>query len=392
MPNTIETATQSLYLFSQQELTQKTKDKVSKFQEFVRSNPSDPTYQLLLECLQQYQNNLKEWHPHYDFDLWDKAEIHFGQLWPQLRKVLHLAIEYGLYKEVKELFFEIRHLLQATGLTQDRIYLASWLRRLASERCDFGTMYLAISSLVWSYTSSGCHHDLDKASELWECLSSFLAEMSDPQKNSQVRNNLIERLGKSLYAELIIDIYENGARLSVRRKNFDDVTHYVKTGKEEISFLAQMEFISPRLKERFDIAFSYHEGVASYIKGEYSKSQEIFDDIIYRSRLIGWNRVVKGAKSWLATLAMQCNEYDICEEILAEILENESIQTNKRDGICHLIKAQLSDKRGKIGEKKASEKEAIKIFERLLELDINSQGSCSLNSIGLLSSFHVQLS
>lgn len=331
--------------------------------------------------LQKYFICLQEWSCRYDFQLWDKVENHFNSLWPELNQALHLGIEYGLYEEVKNLFFEMRNLLQWTGRIKDRIYFAAWLKREAEQRQDAGTRYLAISSLVWSYTSSGCYQSLDKAYDLWKELASYLIATDKPVCFNTLSNSLIDSLGSSLYVELIVDAYENGVRIAIRRREFDNAFLRIHQGEEKIKMLFEQNFIPPRLQERFRLAFQYHKGIICYLMHEHDEAEKLFQRILDCANLIGWNRVIKGAKSWMATLAMERKQYDKCEEILTHLVEDNPNMSDKRDGFCHLIKAQLFARKGQKEEKIACEKKATKVFEKCN----NNDASCNVYSFILLS-------
>lgn len=344
---------------------------------YTDENSSNP----LKETLSIYQSHLKSWEPHYDFELWHQTENSFEQIWPNLNKALNLAIEYGLYDLVKSFFFDIRHLLQTTGHIKGRIYLATWVRNQAEKRQDTVAMNLAISSLVWSHTSTGKHQDLEKAVSLWKSLKPFREKLGSPYDYNEYRQTLLKEIGPALYIELLMDVYEGGVRLAVRRGKFKKASKYTIQGRDEISVLAHGGHMPKRLKERFDLAFVYHEGVASYLKGEHNKARQLFDDIVCRGELISWTRAVRGAKSWLATLAMERKDYDVCETVLKEITEEHPALLRKRDGMCHLIKAQLLKEKGKQEEKRNSEKMACLAFSRFTS-DSNNQASwsnCNIN-------------
>ena len=314
---------------------------VRQLESFIRADSSyENKVRLLEDRLYSYQQSIEAWKPRFDFDLWDKAKDNFEQLWPDLCGFLYLAIEYGLYESVKRIFFDIRHLLQITGHLKERIYVASWLLEEAKRRDDNGTKYLSISSLVWSYTSSGQHQDLERAGSLWGLLIPCIADIGSPSNYNQYRLKLIEDMGESLYLELIMDIYEGGVRLLVRKGEFEKAQCYTAEAREEIAVLAEKKILKKRLRERFYLCFYYHEGVTAYLKGEYDKSDNVFKDVVYRAEMIGWTRAIKGAKSWLATLAMKSKDYATCDSILGEITEKQIMPSDKRDGICHLLKAQ----------------------------------------------------
>lgn len=296
---------------------------------------------VLKSRLSEFQKAIAAWKPRFDFDLWDKAKENFEQLWPEIRDSLYLAVEYELYIPVKEMFFDVRHLLQITGYLKERIYIATWLMHEAKKRGDDGTAYLATSSLVWSYTSAGQHQNLNKAYEFWTLLTPCITALGDPFKDNRYRLELIKEIGEPLYLELIMDIHEGGVRLAVRQERFEDVQCYIARAGKEISILSQKNILTKRLKERFDLCFCYHEGVAAYLQNDYAKANELFDEVIYRATPIGWTRAIKGAKSWLATLAMVGEDYDTCNSILAEIIEKDVVPSDKRDGICRLLKAQM---------------------------------------------------
>ena len=314
---------------------------VGQIERFIRADSSyENKVRLLEDRLHSYQQSIEAWKPRFDFDLWDKAKDNFEQLWPDLCGFLYLAIEYDLYESVKEIFFDIRHLLQITGHLKERIYIADWLLKEAQERGDDGTKYLSISSLVWSYTSSGQHQNLEKANSLWNLLIPCIVDIGSPCNYNQYRLKLIKDVGESLYLELIMDIYEGGVRLSVRRGEFEKAQRYTAEAREEIAVLAEKKILTKRLRERFYLCFYYHEGVTAYLKSEYDKSNNIFKDVAYKAEMIGWTRAIKGAKSWLATLAMKSRDYATCDSILGEITEKQIVPSDKRDGICHLLKAQ----------------------------------------------------
>ena len=360
------------------------KERICRIRQKVTHDFFSSNHKILIRKLREYLEYLKGWLPHYDFELWDKVENQFNFIWPQLSKLLYLAIEYDLYEEIRDLFFEIRNLLQWTGRIEERIYFSAWLQRKASEKGDIGAMYVAMSSLAWSYTSSGCRQNLDKASELWKDLALCLANIDS---SSNFKKNLKNSLGENLYSELMMDIHENGVRIAIRLRQIDDAEYYIKKGRERISSLFREELILRRLEVRFMVAFQYHEGITYYLKHNYTQAEKIFEDILSRARLIGWDRVIKGARSWLATLAIELKKYDKCNEILSGITEDYPVLPNKRDGFCLLLKAQLSDIQGQKDEKLASEERAFRVFERISENSSGEPISCNINSFTLLSCY-----
>ena len=326
------------------------------------------------------QQSIEAWKPRFDFDLWDKVKDNFEQLWPELSGFLYLAIEYELYEPVRSIFFDIRHLLQITGHLKERIYVASWLLREAEVREDEGVEQLAVSSLIWSYTSSGQHQDLKKAASLWDSLASFIEKLGDPSRCNQYRSHLLERLGKALYLELIMDMYEGGVRLAVRREAFEEVEHCTSSAREEIAVLAKKKILTRRLRERFYLCFCYHEGVMAYLKKDYAKSNDIFKDVIYRAEMIGWTRAIKGAKSWLVTLALKNEDYATCDSILKEITEKQVTPSDKRDGICHLLKAQRLIHDSSRSRESLPESEIAKALERFTT-PVVEQGNSTIRQL-----------
>lgn len=362
------------------ELSQRQVDRVCRIKEDVllNSNRED-----LVRQLKEHLEYLKDWSPHYDFELWSKIESQFECIWPQLRKLLFLGIEYELYEEVRDIFFEIRNLLQWTGLVKERIYFSAWLRREAIKKDDKGTVYLSISSLAWSFTSSGCYQNLDEASLLWKELDSFINTVDDSCHTDSLRNHIIVSLGKDLYSELMMDAYENGVRIAIRNQCIDDAKHHIERGKKKVKSLFLEGLISRRLEERFMIAFQYHEGITFFLQKEYSEAEFLFGKILERASLIGWNRVVSGAQSWLATLAIELKKYDRCEDILADLIQDNLGFPHKRDGICQLIKAQLFDKIGHKDKKAAAEAKAARVFREISGSTNDRVNSCNLSSFVL---------
>lgn len=334
----------------------------------------------LIARLEKYYEYLKSWELHHDFEMWEQAESQVGSVWLKLRGTLHLAMEYGLYEEVKAIFLELRHLLQTAGFVKDRIHLAAWLRAEAERRQDWAIMHLMTASLAWSYTSFGCNQDIDKANELWSDLIPFLLKVGEPTDCNECREYLRDREDVYPYAEMLVDIYETGTRIAMRCARFDDVREYIRKGRAEIWLLSQSGFLSARLKERFDISFSYHEGMAYYLMSQYERAQALFNDAVERGEMIAWNRLVRGAKSWLATIAIELKDYGVCERILSEIVDNHVLNESRRDVMCHLVKARLLYKQGQAQAQAVSEKKAIAALEKFFE---KSSGTYDLDSFRL---------
>jgi len=328
--------------------------------------------------LAEYYQSLSSWNLHYDYDLWPQAERYLGRILPNLKNTLCLAMEYGLYEEVKSVFLEIRHLLQTAGYVRDRIQLAAWLRAEAERRQDWATQYLMTSVLAWTYTTQGCYHNLKKANTLWNELTSFLEKVGEPPPINQHSDNeyrayLRDRQDIYPYGEMLIDIYETGARIAVKCARFEDVKRYIQCGRAEITALSRGGFLPNRLKERFDLAFTYQEGVVCYLTGQYARAQGIFDEVCDRGSFIAWTRLVRGAKSWLATIAVELDQYNRCESILQDLLENQSAPSAKRDAICHLISAQLLEKLGESTAQAESEEKAETALKSFVKED---NGEC----------------
>ena len=361
---------EDIFLLDQEKLQRRVEKQLAAHQNELRLK-DEKKLNSIKETLSIHQRHLRTWKPRYDFELWHQTENSFEHIWPELNKALNLAIEYELYDLVKSFFFDIRHLLQTTGHIKERIYLATWVKNQAEKRKDLVAMNLAISSLIWSHTSAGKHRDLDKAASLWKSLKPFREQTGDPSYYNDYRQKLLKQTDPSLYIELLMDIYESGVRLAVRRMKFKKASKYITQGRDEISVLAQEGYMPKRLKERFDLAFTYHEGVASYLKGDKDEACQAFNNVIHDGELISWTRAVRGAKSWQATLAMERKDYDLCEAILREITEEHPALLRKRDGMCHLIKAQLQKERGQRQEKIQSEQIACFAFRRFTSDDDN---------------------
>jgi hypothetical protein len=333
----------------------------------MRQALSNQNWSNLSQRLESYYTSLRGWRLRHDFGLWEQAEMYLAGIWQDLRNTLRLAMEYGLYEEVKDIFLESRHLMQTTGFVKDRICIAAWLCAEATHRNDWAIKHLMTASLAWSYTSCGCHQNLKKANKLWQELKQFIVQVGDPSTQNEYRAYLRDRQDTYPYDELLITIYETGVRVALRYARFEEAKQYTYSGRIEISELSQSGFLSARLKERFDVAFCYHEGVASYLMGNPEQAQKTFEETVRRGEWIAWNRLVRGAKSWLATIAIEQEDYQICETILQEITDDSLSTIGKRDVICHLIQAKLSGKRGENGEKVKSEKkaaEALYIFSK----------------------------
>lgn len=342
MATSQHTLDQPLYDINSKKVQERINERIASIQKSLRLSDS---YKNDLETIciniSNHRRNIQSWSPRFDFDLLDKTKLNFEQLWPDIFDSICLAIECGMYEQVKKVFLDVRHLLQWTGRLEERIYIATWLMHEAEKRRDASAMYLAISSLVWSYTSSGAHQDLDKSVELWKRLLPFLSAIENPEEYNRYRAELLAKIGKLQYTELIMDIYEGGVRLAVRCRQFSEAKDYTKKARDEISVLSQNIGLSKRLKERFDLCFLYHEGVSYYLREKFKKSKSVFEEIVERAEIIGWTRAIRGAKSWLGTLAIESNNYDACESILRDIFSDKLVQPDKRDGICRLLKAQM---------------------------------------------------
>ncbi|NEO33187.1 MAG: hypothetical protein F6K36_22735 [Symploca sp. SIO3C6] len=337
----------------------------------------------LKNTLQEKYNCLLAWNAHYDYDLWNMVEKHFNFLWLELEPEMYLGVEYCLYEEVRNLFLELRNFFQWTGRIKERIYFAAWLKREAERRQDTGIIYLGISSLVWSYTSSGCYQDLEKAYKLWDKLAFDVFPIDSPIRCDKLCKNIKDSFGSCLYAELLIEVHESGVRLAVRKSEFDKAFVRIEKGKNTIDELFKQELITRRLKERFTLAFNYHKGIVFHLMQEYREAEKLFRSISERAEYIGWNRVIKGAKSWLATLAMVNQDYSKCKNILEDISSKNSRPLfDKRDGFCYLIKSQVLSKEGRKEQAEESQKNAIRIFKKCSK----NNWECTLNSFILLSS------
>ncbi len=338
--------------------------------------------QSVQDRLNRYYESLKSWNLYHDYDLWKQAELYLGQIWHSLRNTLRLAMAYGLYEEVKAVFLEIRHLLLTAGFVRDRICLATWLRAEAERREDWVTQYLMISILAWTYTTCGCYQNLKKANALWNELTPFLLKVGEPSDCNKYRTYLRDHQDRYPYSELLIDIYETGVRLAVRCARFEDARNYSMGGKAEVAVLAQSGFLPTRLEERFDLAFCYHEGVAYYLMGRYKRAQAVFEKTTERGSFLAWMRLVKGAKSWLATIAMELEQYHRCESILQELVDSHT--PDKRDAICLLIGAQLQGKLGADVEKAEREKKAELVLKSFTKEErIQPTHDYDLNSLWL---------
>lgn len=384
MSNAIEENQRAIAAFDSKEGRQQTEEEVFRAQAQIRSNLPVRLSLSVRRSLQNYYQALRSWKLHHDYDLWEQAEAYLEQIWQNLRNILRLAMECGLYEEVKAVFLEARHLLQTSGFVKDRIRLAAWLRAEATRREDWPIQHLMTSSLVWSYTSCGCHQDLDKASALWTELLPFLSAVGTPSDRNNYRDYLRDRQDVYPYSELLIDLYEAGTRIAVRCARFEEARDYAERGKAEVLVVSDSGLLSDRLKERFDIAFCYHEGVIHYLLGQYAIAESVFRETVERGSLIAWTRLVRGAKSWLATIAIELEKYPLCEEILKEITDTQSSTADKRDAICHLIEARLSGRLGESSAKADSEKKAETVLRNFFkERDVEEDYRYNLSAFRL---------
>lgn len=333
--------------------------------------------------LQNKYESLSEWNAHYDYANWSMVEDHFNSIWLDLEHEMYLGVEYGLYEEVKKLFLELRNFLQGTDRIKDRIFFAAWLRREAENLGDLEGMCFATSSLVWSYTSSGHYKDLEKAYALWHELILYLL----PKDSSVVCEDcksLKDTLKCSLlYAELLMEVQENGVRLAIRKREFDKAFMRIEKGKSTIKELFEGKLVSQRLRERCYLAFNYHKGIVFYLMEEYREAEKLFQNISERAEIIGWNRAIKGAKSWLATLAMEKEDHSKCEDILRGIsTQEETNMHDKRDVLCYLIRSENFHKAGKQEQAQESKEIALSIFKKCSKNELES----GIDSLVLLSS------
>lgn len=325
----------------------------------ISSNPEQEEVRLRT---QEFLSLIKEWETHYDFQLWDKVELYFSSVWDDLKRNIHLAMEYDLYLEVRDLFFEIRSVLQWTGRIGERIHIAAWLKRKAEKYDDFSARYIALSSLAWSYTSSGCHQNLDKANSVWKELATDFLETNRPLGFDAFGNDIRADLELPLYSELVMDAHENGVRIEIRNKNLEQAEQIIRNGEIAVGNMLINSIIKPRLHRRYLITFNYHRGIIYYLKHDYCQAEQYFREIIEQADLIKWERVVKAAKSWLATIAVKRKQYGKSERILADIFRN-STHIDKRDAFCHLIKEQLCNDQGDHIQGEVYRIEAHKVFE-----------------------------
>ncbi|MBE7386257.1 MAG: hypothetical protein F6J95_033315 [Leptolyngbya sp. SIO1E4] len=378
-----ETFGNSLQLSGPMEFIGISQEQADRTEKIRKEIVTDLSLSNLADGLEKHLDYLRDWSPHYDFEFWDKIESQFEYMWPNLSKLLYLGVEYGLYEGVRDIFFEIRNLLQWTGLVKERIYFSAWLKRESINKQDEGTTYISVSSLAWSFTSSGFHQDLGQANALLKDLDSFIDAVENSSSRNSLKSNIIDSLGKDLYSELMMDAHENGVRISIRNQDLKNAKYYIERGRNKINSLFSEDLILPRLEERFMLAFRYHEGIVFFLQEEYAEAEAIFSEILQRASLIGWDRVTSGAHSWLATLAIELGKYDKCEDILSGLIRDNLISPHKRDGICQLIKAQLLDKIGHKGEKAVAEERAAKVFREISGEENNPASRCNLTSFVL---------
>ena len=321
----------------------------------------------LIDSLQNYLELIRSWQPRYDLSRWNQTVFFLDSIYSNLYKQILLAIEYQLYGIVKDLFVELRNFLQWTGRVQERVFIASWLRREAENRGDIGGKLLALSSLTWSYTTSGAYRDIDKAYNCWRNVSSCFFKDNCFDNSSLSQLNPLYSLDSTLFNELVVETIENRIRIAIRWQDNhiserDEAHKLIDFGKDMLMRLE--EPISNQLIKRYEIAFRYHEGIISYLEGKTNKADEVFNSIVADSELIGWERVVKAAKSWRATLALKDKKYEKCSLILDEIRrERRSGCVDQRDIICFLIQSYLYEKKGLISKKLEQDEELCKSFE-----------------------------
>ena len=327
------------------------------------------------EKVERVHASLQSWNARYDYSLWERVEDYFNDIWLELECLLYLCVEYELYDELRKIFIELRNFLHTTGRVRERLYFASWLFRKARRRDDRETELFALSTIVWSHTCTGYYQDIEKAAQLWEFLMHrILNHDVKIQPREREFNTIVQdSTDGPISPELFLEAYESGVRIYIRQNKLDSA--WLQTGEFDrlINNLSQKKLISSRLRTRCKTAKAYHRGIILYLRKDFNAARKTFEDIYRQSARIRWERVQRGAQSWLATVAKEQNRLDECNIILSKVgvsddvhqydASEHNIHRKLRDAFLHLIKADLEGKRGQIDIKLTHQKEANRIFE-----------------------------
>lgn len=325
--------------------------------------------------LRSIHGALQGWNARYDYSLWERVEDYLNDSWSELESYLYLCVEYELYDELKKIFIELRNFLHTTGRTQERLYLAAWLFQKARQLADEETELFALSTIVWSYTCTGCYQDIPKAAMLWQFLIRRILQRGTKfEPVAREFNSIVQDSTEgSIFPELLLESYESGVRIYIRQYNLDAARVWTARSDKLIDQLFQNHLISSRLRTRCRTAQDYHRGIISYLGKDSDSARATFEEVYKNAERIGWERVQKGAQSWLATVAKEQNRLEECSKILSTIgvsdnitavaTSSRSLHARLRDAFCHLIKADLENKRGKIDAEFTHQEAANRIFE-----------------------------
>ena len=262
---------------------------------------------------------------------------------PAYASALESGVQNNEYDLVKRNFAVSRYILCIFSYHQLVEDISKWLIGQSVEHCDWNTFFMASSSLTWFHTLSRRHSN--------NYLSS-LRQARALQNLAWNRLNDVDSL-KDIDIDVIAILSELNLRVPLRlyRVSEDEfsLADFDKLFTESEGMLLQgFEFnqsLDRRMKERFLMALHYQKALYYYLLGRYSYSERLFQGILQKAGLMGWDRLIAATNSWLAKIACCQGDNRSCLSILDEMSgdagPSEQDTLTKRDAISYLIRAEV---------------------------------------------------
>ncbi|MBE9039372.1 helix-turn-helix transcriptional regulator [Oscillatoriales cyanobacterium LEGE 11467] len=284
-----------------------------------------------LELIQEF---CKAWKIKHDFCYSKKISSILKQNLDLIVSSIRLAAKKGFYVEVKETFTQIRHIAHLCDEFEFVADISKWLIEHSFNHGDMPTYIKAKTTLAWTLSSNREAEPLREAQELtdrvWELLE-------NPEISKKITSEDMDVV--AIICELRLRI---PTRLQMYKHQSLAINNFNNLHRHSLLMLNKFQkniALDTRLKMRYQIPLQYQHGIYLYTIEKYEEAKNEFQNVLYNSNLIGWDRVEQGSATWLATLTKKMNDIDSCRKYLEKIDEKPFLKLRK---ISNKIKNEIS--------------------------------------------------
>ncbi|MEO1430975.1 MAG: AAA family ATPase [Cyanobacteria bacterium J06633_8] len=244
-----------------------------------------------LDFAQKYGGKYeKEWNDYHELE----AE------WENICEVMEWCIAKDEYADASTLWQYINCYTYSQGYRRNRLHYwdtplhwLEWLIEAAQKRQDLSNTARMMSDYAWKLILIGQPQHLNKADNL----------LADSWK-------LHQHLTASEQANLAIHILV----WYIQLKQFGFATFWINQAET----ILDDSYIEDSVSIRISLQILYYKGEIYYKNGDYQRSQLLFQEIVEKSRKIGWQRMIFLAKDFLADISIKQGKLQQAQQFLME--------------------------------------------------------------------------